>query len=306
MKISFFIFCIIFLFSSCKDDLITPQHITWSRLKSKGPYHELELKFVAKQFLPLRSGEYYSLWVRERPTLVWTRVSDSNLFSYQYRDSNIFFFRFADSTIDSLADLLLTIEKIKNPASPGITVLQSLITHTHDTAYAYFTAPVLPDADKISGAVTFTSRSLDTTAYTREFYLLKLFGSLAEQSLQNLPSPPQGFRYGVWAYDTDFFPPQQFLYGTFTSATGNDDDTTGDEYAFPGGAKKAPLNTTGGLIIVTLEPTLWGSDLKTKGPSPYRLLEFVRTKNIIRDSAYQMNNIAYSLPTGYARFIVWK
>jgi hypothetical protein len=293
MKRFLLIGCLLYLCASCRH---------YTECQDNGDHQTLELKFFAKHLFPLRDREYYALWVRERPALEWKFVSSADLFSRQ-ADTNLFYFR--SCGIQSLSDLFLTIENQKDPSTPGATVLQSVITHTQDTAYATLTT-TLPDADKISGAVTFTSLSSDSTAFTREFYLLKFSGATAEQSLQNLPPPPAGFRYGLWAYNTDFFPPQQFLYGTFTTPVGNDDDTAGDEYPFPGGMKKVQLNSGSGLIIVTLEPMLWGNELRNEGPSSYRLLQFERRKNIVRDSAYQMDNVASPLPSGYAQFVVWK
>jgi hypothetical protein len=196
---------------------------------------------------------------------------------------------------------MVTLEFTKTPLIPSpVALLKGNVVR--DTAY--MTMKHLGDLSMMTGGLTFTSPSdSDAAAYQREFYLLRFDGSTATSSLTNLPTLPDGWRYGLWAADYEFFPYHEFLYGLFNAATGHDNDSMTDAYPFPGGAKKQPMNIGTGRIVVTLEPPLYGDSLRYKGAELLTLLQFDRIVNIERDRFYQMSNVSGGwLPSGRLTF----
>jgi hypothetical protein len=212
-------------------------------------------------------------------------------------------------TPDTFISVVVTIERTSKPLTPGIILLSGIIrsdkkqTDGKDSIYALLSVPFLDPLTKTSGGVTFTSTSSDTTSYLREFYLLKFRSGEPEASLQDLPTPTPGWIYGLWVYDDNFFPPHQFLYGTFRTPIGHDTDSTDDAYPFPGGIKKQQLNIGSGVIRVTYEPDLYGDSLRYIGISPFGIIEVARKQFIDRNKYYEMVNIAdMSFPYGAVSF----
>lgn len=262
-------------------------------------------RIVARNIIPLRTGEYYFLWVKEAPDSDYRFISDSVLHVYYPFDSSQYFGKFdVEHSIDSLKEVLLTIERTKKPTTPGLVVLRGMVEKQFnsvlgkDSIYSVMGNTSFDSMLNTSGMLTFTSKSPDPDAYTKEFYFLRFAGPTFVPSIESLPIPPSGWKYATWAYDTDFFPVHQFLYGLFTTASGHDSDSTGDAYEFPGGAKSQPQDVGTGIIMVTLEPQFYGDSLRYAGPSPFRILQFERRRFIIADQPYSMDNAAvYSLPT---------
>ncbi len=261
-------------------------------------------RIVARNIIPLRTGEYYSLWVKEAPDSVYRFISDSVLHVYYPFDSSQYFGKFdVKYSIDSLKEVLLTIEQTKKPVTPGLVVLRGTIEKQFnsvlgkDSIYSVLGNASFDSMLNTSGMLTFTSKSPDPEAYTKEFYFLRFAGPTFVPSIESLPLPPLGWNYATWAYDNDFFPPHQFLYGLFDSARGHDTDSTNDAYEFPGGAKPQPQDVGSGLIMVTLEPRFYSNNLRSVGPSPFRVLQFERRKFIVADQPYALTNAAgFSLP----------
>lgn len=261
-------------------------------------------RIVARNIIPLRTGEYYSLWVKEAPDSVYRFISDSVLHVYYPFDSSQYFGKFdVKYSIDSLKEVLLTIEQTKKPVAPGLVVLRGTIEKQFnsvlgkDSIYSVFANASFDSMLNTSGMLTFTSKSPDPDAYTKEFYFLRFAGPTFVPSIESLPLPTSGWNYATWAYDNDFFPPHQFLYGLFDSARGHDTDSANDAYEFPGGAKPQPQDVGSGLIMVTLEPQFYGNSLRSVGPSPFRVLQFERRKFIVADQPYTLTNAAgFSLP----------
>jgi hypothetical protein len=262
-------------------------------------------RIVARNIIPLRTGEYYSLWVKEAPDSAYRFISDTILHVYYPFDSSLYYGKFdVKYSIDSLKEVLLTIERTKKPTTPGVVVLRGTVEKRFDSVlgkdsiYSVLENISFDSMLYTSGMLTFTSKSPDPEAYTKEFYFLRFAGPTFVPSIESLPLPPTGWNYATWTYDNDFFPAHQFLYGLFNTATGHDSDSANDAYEFPGGAKSQPQDVGTGLIIVTLEPQLYGDSLRYAGPSPIRILQFERRRVIIPDQAYTMDNAAiYSLPT---------
>jgi len=80
-------------------------------------------RIVARNIIPLRAGEYYSLWVKEAPDSAFRFISESVLHVYYPFDSSQYFGKFdVKYSIDSLKEVLLTIERTKTPTIPGLVV----------------------------------------------------------------------------------------------------------------------------------------------------------------------------------------
>jgi len=256
----------------------------------------------------MRAGEFLALWVKVAPDTAWQFVS---LMTFVYRypnDSVVLDGKFSCSKpIDSLKDVLLTLERTDKPQSPGLLVAQNGVflfdsTKTH-LSTSLSAKPVLGDFSSLRGSLIFTSPLPDTTAYTHELYLMNFQGSQQIPSLLSLNILPAGWKYGLWAVDTNFTPHQSFFYGLFSNPEGHDSDSTNDHYPYPGGWKPQRMDIKGGSIIVTIEPEFYGDLLKFKDPSPFVLLEFKRIRNIARDNIYPMKNVSSTaIPSGTITF----
>lgn len=274
----------------------------------------VQYRIVARNVIPLRSGEYYSLWVREAPDSLYRFISDSVLHVYYPFDSAQYFGKFeVKHSLDSLKEILLTIEQTKKPITPGQVVLRGDIERMYnpllkkDSIFSNLFNSTFDSMTSTTGMLTFTSTSSDPDAYKKEFYFLRFAGPTYLPSIESLPKPPTGWDYAVWTYDVSFNPAHQFLYGLFTDAFGHDSDSTGDAYGFPGGTKQQRQDVGSGVIIITLEPKLYGENLRFAGPSPYRILQFERRRFIIKDQQYPVMNIAeYSFPVMSISFSVRK
>lgn len=269
------------------------------------PETQVAYRIVGHNIYPLRAGEYYSLWVKEAPDSSFRFIQDSILHVYYPFDSSQYFGKFdVKYSIDSLREVLLTIERTKTPITPGLVVLHGVVEREYndvmkgDSIYSVLKNASFDSMLNTSGMLTFASPSSDSLAYTKEFYFMRPAGPAYAPSIQSLPYPPTGWRYATWVYDTDFFPPHQFFYGYFDTSLGHDSDSANDSYAFPGGAKSQPQNVASGLIMATLEPMFYGDSIRLVGPSPFRILQYERSRFIVPDNAYQMQSEGqYSLPT---------
>jgi hypothetical protein len=261
-------------------------------------------RILARNIIPLRTREYYCLWVKEAPDTVFRFISDSVLHVYYPFDSSQYFGRFeVKNSIDSLKEVLLTIERTKNPSAPGLVMMSGIVERQFnsvlgkDSIYSVLGSTSFDSMLNTSGMLTFTSKSTDPEAYKKEFYFLRFAGPTFIPSIESLPYPPDGWKYATWAYDKDFFPSHQFLYGLFDAARGHDSDSVNDAYEFPGGAKPQSQEVASGLIMVTLEQSFYGDSLRFVGPAPYRILQFERRRYITPDQPYTMSNVAgFSLP----------
>lgn len=270
-----------------------------------GPYppttdstkYTVDFTFSVWNLRRLRDGEFYSLWIKHRPDTAWRLLSDTSFNRFPSQDSFVIFGRNKSAPHpDSIYEAMITIELTKHPQQPSdIVLLKGSVTR--DTGY--LTMNHLGDFSKASGGLTFTSQSPDTSAFRKEFYLLRFAGPAIAPALANFPVLPAGWRYGLWAVDYEFFPYHEFLYGLFDTPSGHDNDSAGDAYAYPGGAKKQPMDVKSGQIIVTLEPPLYGDSLRYHGAELLHILQFNRTSNIEPDRFYPMANVASEwLPSG--------
>jgi hypothetical protein len=250
---------------------------------------KIEMRFEGSGFYPLRSGEYYSFWVKQKDDSLFRLVSDTLLYHPPSGNDFVYYKYIQVDSLDSLSEVLLTIERTRSPSSPGLAVLSGNVIHKSDSVYSVLSDSLLGYFTATEGKLTFTTTSADTSAYTKEFYLMNSNGAA---SLADLPAPAPGWIYALWMIDKNYFPPQQFFYGTFTSASGHDSDSLNDFYPYPGGAKKQPMNVPSGSIVVTLEPLFYGDSLQFKGASPFWLLEFPRIGYIVRDRSYDMTNVS--------------
>jgi hypothetical protein len=255
---------------------------------------------------PLRTGEFYVAWVKIRPDTSWQYTSDLRIST----DSNFVYGKFSSrEPLDSIQEAVLSIERTNVPLSIGLP-LQQTGMFSFDSGNKHFSASFtskqsLGDFSALQGSLVFTSTSPDSLEYTHEFYLMNIQGSAKSPSLLSLAVPPMGWKYGLWALDSNFTPREYFFYGLFSSAKGHDSDSTNDFFPYPGGRKPQQMNMSSGSIIVTLEPEFYSDSLKNIGPSTFTLLRFDRIRFIEKDKNYPMTNVAQSgVPNGTITF--WK
>jgi hypothetical protein len=251
---------------------------------------KIEMRFEGSGFHPLRSDEYYSFWVKEKGDSLFRFVSDSLLYHLPSGNDFVYYKYIQVESIDSVSEVLLTIERTRSPSSPGLAVLSGSVIHKSDSVYSVMSSETLLGYfTPLGGKLMFTSTSSDTDAYKKEFYIMDSNGSA---SLTNLPAPTPGWIYALWMIDQNFYPPQQFFYGTFKGASGHDSDSLHDFYPYPGGAKVQSMNVPSGNIVVTLEPEFYGDSLRFNGSSPFWLLKFDRIGNLVRNKPYEMTNVS--------------
>jgi len=255
----------------------------------------------------LRIGEYYFMWIKVANDTVWKQAKQLSISYISSSDTAVIVGTLKNVKVDSISGVLITIERTSNPLTPGLPLLQAY-DFNFDLINKVTTAildhsSILGDYSSLQGSLVFTSKSSDSLAYTHEFYLMNVLGSIQSASLTSLTTPSAGWKYGLWVEDTNFTPHEYFFYGLFFKATGHDSDSTNDFYPFPGGWKIQQMNMPSGSIIVTLEPQFYGDSLKYVGPSPFTLLSFNRTRFIEKNKNYPMTNLsAFGVPSGTITF----
>ncbi len=295
MKIFALIFflCIFFSAEGCKKD--NPV----SSQKSPPPYDSTTVYYLARIFgvQPLRSYEFYVLWTKILPDTSWQMIAPLTVSSSNADGSVVMVGKFSSKEpLDSLKDVLMTLEQTPAPLIPGLPIVHGGIFYL-DSAKKQVTTSLdskstLGDFSALNGGLVFTSPLSDSLAYTHEFYLMNLLGLKQSPSLLSLNIPPQGWKYGLWAIDLQFTPHEYFFYGLFSTPEGHDSDSANDHYPYPGGWKPQQMNMPSGSIIVTLEPIFYGDSLKFKGPSSFTLLQFNRIQFIEKDKNYPMENVS--------------
>ena len=295
-----YFYCIFFAATGCNND----NPASTDTLPKNGT----TINFVINEFgmHNLRTGEFYFLWLKIAPDTIW-KAEQPLTIKYSSNLAVMVGTLTGNITIDSINNVLVTIEQKKDPLIPGTPILQSrdfYFDSVHKTSSAFLDhSKLFADYSALQGSLVFTSKSSDSLAYTHEFYLMNLQGATQTASLTSLPTPPTGWKYGLWAEDTSFTPHQYFFYGLFSTPTGHDSDSTNDYYPFPGGWKIQQMNMPRGSIIVTLEPLSYGDSLKYIGPSPFTLLTFNRMRFIDKNKNYLMTNISgATIPAGSITF----
>lgn len=241
----------------------------------------------------LRQSEGYVVWLKFENDPSWHKINQISVFLRGDDSTSILYTTELAPKIDSLSEVLLTLEKDTAVATdPGLILYHGYFSG--DSAYkvAMFNPMPLGDFSQLNSSLVFTTHSKDTTAYIKECYLADYESGKIQSSLSALPGAPAGWKFGIWAIDSVNFPIQKVYYGQFTSPVGHDSDSSNDAEAFPGGFTNAPMNQPHGSIIVTLEPDWYGNDVKLKGPSPFTLLRFDRTRFLVRDHNFPMLNVS--------------
>lgn len=253
-----------------------------------------QIRLVVHHLPALRQPEGYAVWFKLIGQNSWQRVKTINTPFYRGDDStSILYSTTLAPKIDSLSEVLLTLEKDTSVATaPGLELYHGFFVGDSAFKIATLNANPLGDFSQLNSSIVFTTQSSDTTAYIKELYLADYESGKIQSSLSALPTPPSGWKFGIWSIDSVNFPVQTVYYGQFTSPFGHDSDSSNDAQAFPGGFTNAPMNQPHGSIIVTLEPDWYGNDVKFKGPSPFTLLRFDRTRFLLRDHNYPMFNVS--------------
>ena len=207
---------------------------------------------------------------------------------------------------DSILSTLVSIEPTALPNSPT----SALITgqFQSDRGYSILNAANsggVGDFSNVAGSAIFTTKSSDTARADQEFYLMKFVNGVPTSSIQNLPSAPVGWRYGLWVLDSSFYPLHKFFYGWFGNANGPGSDSSNAEFPFPGGYNPAPLNDPGAMLEVTLEPDFSVAGNKPAGPSPIVLLWLQLRQFIYFDQSINFYNVwSTSAPAGILK--IWR
>ncbi len=174
---------------------------------------------------------------------------------------------------DSIASVTVSLE----PSSVGARPTSIVMTGTfndNDSSGTLRTTNVggVGDFSQALATATFTTKSSNTNLADNEFYLLRFMNGVPEPSCTNLPLPPNGWSYGLWVVDTNFYPTHEFFYGAFTNPDSSDTNPMNADYPFPGGFNLAPLNDPGAQLDVTLEPSFAVAGNKPINPSPLLIL----------------------------------
>ena len=245
------------------------------------------------------------LWLRNGIDSPWVNTAIIKVAFISAADTSAFLIHYTfTSRIDSISDAMVTIENVPTPVMPGLVLMTGKLSGDSLKKTSNLSASALGDFSGIGGSLVFTTQSSDTTAYRHEFYLCSYNGTNFVSSLSQLPLAPSGWKYGLWAVDSNFTPDQLIFYGLFSDSIGHDSDSANDNLFFPGGDKLQPMNIATGSIIVTLEPDFYGNDVKLKGPSPFPLLSFKRSKYIQRNKNYPMTGVAATgIPSAIIRII---
>ena len=302
IRILLFLLCTGIAASGCKKD---------NPVDSKPPpvkADSITYQIKAYGIQDMRQGESLVLWIKMGSNNSWQKA-DILKVRYRFPDDSVSIVGkfFAGQPLDSLNDVLISLEHTSAPSAPELPIAGSG-TLVLDSAKSNLTGMLdsryyISDYSSLHGGLVFTSPLPDSTAYTHEFYLMNIQGSSQSPSLLSLSVPQEGWKYGLWAFDLNFTPHQYFLYGLFSAPQGYDSDSANDHYPFPGGWKPQQMNVPSGSIVVTLEPEIYGDSLKFKGPSSFKLLQFDRFKFIEKDKNYPMTNVSsHSLPGGTILF----
>src|SRR5690349_6799316 len=75
------------LITGCDSQTNTPDSVKVDSFK-------VDYEFRVRNLRPLRDGEVFALWVRQRTDTQWTLASDTNFNKFQVRDSTVIFGRF--------------------------------------------------------------------------------------------------------------------------------------------------------------------------------------------------------------------
>ncbi|MEP7235397.1 MAG: hypothetical protein ABI778_08890 [Ignavibacteriota bacterium] len=294
-------FFICLIWCACGTDTPPDPKVTRSTDSAHYEFHSLGIAHV-------RSGDNLVLWVKIAPDPEWHYVRALPIIFIYPGDSVIFNgYFYCKESLDRVQGVMITLERTTKPTFPGVIIARSdsvIFDSAAKESYAVLDATnYLGDYSTLAGSLDFTSPLPDTTSYRHEFYLMDQVGQIRSPSLVGLNSPPTGWRYSLWAIDSNFTPHQYFHFGSFTSAEGHDNDSLNDNYAFPGGWKPQAMNIPSGYILVTLEPELYGDSLKFKGPSAFSLLSFKRIYDIVADKNYVMTNVSRNtIPKGMITF----
>ncbi|HET6401669.1 MAG TPA: hypothetical protein VFH95_09750 [Candidatus Kapabacteria bacterium] len=156
---------------------------------------------------------------------------------------------------DSIVSAFVSIEPSAVPANPSSILMTGAFDTVTDSAFINAAnAGGAGDYSNAKASVTFTTKSPDTNQAKSEFYLMDFIQGIPISSVSNLPVPPQGWSFGLWVLDSNFYPLHQFFYGTFTNTDSSDVHPTNFDYPFPGGYYPRPLNDPGARLEITLEP----------------------------------------------------
>jgi hypothetical protein len=263
--------------------------------------HINEIRILAHHLRPLRKPEGYIVWLKFIDDPNWHRVDPISFFFRGDDTTSILYHADLAPRIDSLSEVLVTLEKdTSNVSGPTLQLWHGFFSGDSSYKFAPLDPTPLGNFSTLNSSLVFTTRSSDTSAYVKEFYLAAYDGAKFSSSLSTLPLPSSGWKYAIWAIDSVNFPLQFIYYGQFLTPTGHDSDSSRDAQAYPGGFNNAPMNQPHGSIILTLEPDWYGNEVRLKGPSPFSLLRFDRNRFLIRDHNYPMTNVSSSaIPGGY-------
>jgi hypothetical protein len=174
---------------------------------------------------------------------------------------------------DSIERAFVAIEPPHIPDSPTSILMAGAFDSIGDSAsMSTVNEGGVGDYSKARASVIFTTQSTDTNRAKSEFYLMDVIGGVPSSSVSNLPIPPQGWDYGLWVLDSNFYPLHKFFYGAFAKADSSDSKSRNDEFPFPGGFNPAPLTDPGARLEVTLEPNFAVQSNHPNGPSPFIIL----------------------------------
>lgn len=215
--------------------------------------------------LDTTSGQYV-LWLKMIDDTMWHSKS------LNFWRAKTGFLEFAGqiqlpSAPDSIQTVEISVEPMAVPPSPSSLLLTGSFYQDSSTL-----SSVVGDYSDAGASVIFTTQSSDTNRSKQEFYLMRFVNGLHTATAMNMPAPPNGWTYGLWVLDSNFYPKHRFFYGWFRNADSSSSEWKPGEFQFPGGFNPAPMNDPGARLEVTLEPQFAIQSNRPNAPSPLTIL----------------------------------
>ncbi len=273
------------LFAGCKSDTITPTVV------NEG------ISVSINNLPPNRAGETYAFWLEFPKTTIGTKQNSpqhggtvNKLVTTFTVDTKGKILGFDTTNLrtrlgHSLAiaeHCVISIERIgaiidTQPAAPFLVgEISGTATQGNSTLLIDNEDAIGYSFSNLTGKATFTSANKDTSS---QLYLMDATSPTSRlPGISDTPPLTNKWAYALWAVDTVSGAPFYIYYGTFSSPSGFDSDSTNNEAHFPGGRypngagiRKYDLRKTGkASVLVTVEPNFVGVTPTT--PSPIVLL----------------------------------
>lgn len=297
------------LFAGCKSDTITP------------PVVNEAVTLSVNNLPPNRPGETYAFWIEFPKTVIGSKHNSPQHGGTVNKLVSTF-------TVDASGKVIgLDTTNLRTRLGHSLAIAEHCVISIERIGAVVDTAPAAPFlVGEISGTATQGNSTLtidneDAIGYTfsnitgKATFIIAMNGASSQMYLMDATSassrlpgisdtPPLNnkWQYSLWAVDTVSGAPTYIYYGTFSSPSGYDSDSTNNEARFPGGKypngpgiPKYDLRKTGkASVLVTVEPNFVG--VTPTVPSPIVLLNGSVPTTTAYYSPITLANVTSSLP----------